>query len=293
MDREKEWFTLREVAELWRPVDASGVPLTGTAAIDAVLKLIYLSVTGVRLQASYNLATPIQSERLMWVKDGGGWEPFDLRGIVNIRFRHDHIRTDDGLIWIHADDGCDGVPNELLILPDNPKVKVRIPLQHSIVAEDEHFGDSVVTLDEAGLLVSKEALADYALKRGRDDVLKRLDGPVVVQPVPPAEEVEQGKAKSKSKTGKTKKPRKDRSEFWSLVEQWVRNRRMSGQPGIDDFRQAVRASPGNFAVDGRIDEHPSPDSDGKRFYYCLASGAEVPEGTVKNRISEFYRIITK
>ena len=192
MDGTKEWFTLREVAELWRPADASGVPLTGTTAIDAVLKLIYVSVTGVRLQASYNLAAPIQAERFVWGKDGGSWEYCELRGMVNIRFRHDHVSTDDGLIWIHVNDDCDGVPNELLVLPNNSKIKVRIPLQHSIVAEDEHFSDSAVKLDEAGLLVSRDALADYAGKRGWDDLLKRLDGQAVVQPVLPAEEVEQG-----------------------------------------------------------------------------------------------------
>lgn len=223
----KEWFTLPEVAELWRPVDASGVPLAGTAAIDAVLKLAYVSVTGVRLQVSYNLSASIQAERFVWGKTGsrrmkkravvgvdgqvvsdaeyvddkrGRWQPFDLSGMVNIRFCRDHISSDDGFIWIHADDGCDGVSNELLVLPAEPKLKIRVACQHNTVAEDECFSDSVVKLDEAGLLVSREALTEYARKRGRDDVLKRLDGQEAVLLAPVGEEVEQVKG-GKPETG--------------------------------------------------------------------------------------------
>jgi len=129
---------LAEVAAIWKPADIAGEPLTGTAAIEAVLKLVFLSLEGVRLQASYDFVTPIQAERFIWPGTGKGfWERFDLTGLVHLRFRGDHTSTDDGCIWIDADDGLDGVPNVLVVLPDNPRQKVRVTCQCRMVGEDD------------------------------------------------------------------------------------------------------------------------------------------------------------
>lgn len=103
------------------------------------------------------------------------------------------------------------------------------------------------------------------------------------------EQVEEAKQPKKRKSTKdTTKHRLDRSVFWTAVEAWVKTRCRAGQPSIGNFRQAVRQDPGSFDLDGTIEDYPSPGDDGK-YYYCLATGAEISEGTVKNRLGKFYK----
>lgn len=112
-----------------------------------------------------------------------------------------------------------------------------------------------------------------------------------VPPAPAAEEVKQvGDGKQTGKPASTKgkrKPRLGRARFWTAVEEWVVSRFRSGKPGITDFRGIARQDPSRFDLNGTIDDYPAIGVDGK-YYYWLATDAEVPESTVENRLKEFY-----
>lgn len=196
---------------------------------------------------------------------------------------------------------------------------VEVMAFEKVVVEGIEHRTTCKTINENELVITRRSLTRYAADHGYINTLRLLadaeqaEKPVNAPPVTsflnpapdpchlvtkaleqltvplaPAAEVEEVKQPKKRTSTKGKsKPRLDRKRFWTAVEKWVASRFRSGKPGITDFRAIARQDPSRFDLDGTIDDYPTIGVDGK-YYYCLATGVEVPESTVENRLKEFY-----